>query len=134
MDGEVLRHTEQLLVQLAEPPGGDGRDDLRGGLRKPFLRGRRRSEAGLERLVHRPQLLGHLPEEPVRLRLRHSPFRGEPLCEYLAHGRVIGDLRRHQRLRVRRFLLVVAVSAIPDDVDDDVALEPPAEREREPDR
>ena len=53
----------------------------------------------------------------------------------LAHRRVRGDLLVHQRLRERRLVaLVVAVAAVADQVDEEVALEPRAVRERQPRR
>ena len=59
----------------------------------------------------------------------------EPRGELLADGRVRGDALRHQRLRVRRLvLLVVAEAPVADEVDDDVVAEAAAVREREPDR
>ena len=53
----------------------------------------------------------------------------------LAHGRLLLDLLGHERLRVRRLVaLVVALPAVADEVDDDVAAEPAPEGQREPDR
>ena len=53
----------------------------------------------------------------------------------LADGRLRGDLRDHQRLRVRGLvLLVVAEAAVADEVDDDVVAELLPVGEREPDR
>ena len=47
--------------------------------------------------------------------------------EQLAHGRVAGDLLVHQRLRERRLVaLVVAVAAVADQIDQEVAAEPRA--------
>ncbi len=62
-------------------------------------------------------------------------FGDELRGELLAHRRMLGDRSGEERLRVRGLvLLVVAVPAIADEVDDDVVAEPHAIREREPDR
>ena len=62
------------------------------------------------------------------------PFLDELLAVELAYRRVALDLVGHDRLRVRRFvLLVVAEPPVPDHVDDDVVAEARAESEREPD-
>ncbi len=85
--------------------------------------------------MRRAHRRGHLRVEPLGLLPGDDPPLLEPLRELLADGRVPEDARRHQRLRVRGLvLLVVAVPPIADEVDDDVVAEPPAEREREPDR
>ena len=58
----------------------------------------------------------------------------EPRAVELAHGRVVRDLLDHQRLGVRRLvLLVVAEAAVADEVDHDVVAEPAAVGEREAD-
>ncbi len=63
----------------------------------------------------------------------HDPLGGEGLRVLLANRRMIGDLRDHQRLRVRGLvLLVVAEAAIADEIDDDVAPELLPVRHREP--
>ena len=67
--------------------------------------------------------------------LRDDAFLDQPCGELLANGRVAGDLRGHQGLRVRRLvLLVVTVASISDQVDDDVALETAPECQRQPNR
>ena len=77
----------------------------------------------------------HVGDELVGLLLRDDALLDEPRRELLAHGRVLGDRRGHQRLRVRRLvLLVVTVAPVADEVDDDVVPEAAPEREREPDR
>ena len=58
----------------------------------------------------------------------------EPLRVELAHGRMLRDRGGEQRLRVRGLvLLVVAVAAVTDEIDDDVVPEAAPVREREPD-
>ena len=55
--------------------------------------------------------------------------------ELLAHGRLLRDPLRHERLRVRGLvLLVVAVPAVADEIDHDVLAEAVAVGERQPDR
>ena len=89
----------------------------------------------LQRLV-RPAQLGHdVVVELVRLLLREVALGDEVRGELLAHGRMLRDRGREQRLGVRGLvLLVVAVPAVADEVDDDVVAEAAAVREREPDR
>ena len=62
---------------------------------------------------------------------RDHAFLDELGGELLAHGRVLGDPLRHQRLGVCRLvLLVVAETTVADEIDDDVVAEAPPERER----
>ncbi len=59
----------------------------------------------------------------------------EARSELLAHGRMLRNGRREQRLSVRGLvLLVVAVPPVADEVDDDVVAEAATVGEREPDR
>ena len=75
----------------------------------------------------------HLLDESIRLLARDDPALDEPLRELRSHGRMASDARSHQRLRVRRLvLLVVSETPVADEVDDDVVAEAPPEREREP--
>ena len=135
---EALGDAQQLLVQLAQPLGGDRRDDGvagRGG-NAPLADGLRviAAEGLLQRLVRALQLRLHLGGELVRPLLRDDAALDELRRVLLAHGRVLGDRGREQRLRVRRLvLLVVAVAAVADEIDDDVVAEAPPVREREPD-
>ena len=72
--------------------------------------------------------------------VRHVPRSITPrstsvLRPELAHGRLRGDLPIHQRLGERRLVaFVVAVAAIADQIDQEVALELLAIRERQPRR
>ena len=74
-------------------------------------------------------------DQLLRVRLGDDPLLDQLLGELGAHRRLLRDLLRHQRLRVRRLvLLVVPEAAVADEVDDDVVPEPLAEGQREPDR
>ena len=73
------------------------------------------------------------PDQLLRLVLGQDAFLDELFRVQLAHGRVARDQLRHQRLRVRRLvLLVVAVPPVTDEIDHDVVAEARAERRREP--
>ncbi len=73
--------------------------------------------SGLHRLV----CLGH---HALGVLGGHDSFGHEPLGELCPDGRVMRNRLRHQRLRVRRLvLLVVAEAAVADEVDDDVVAE-----------
>ena len=77
----------------------------------------------------------HLSRERVGLLLRDHFLVDELLRVLLAHARLALDQRGHQRLRVRSLvLLVVAVPAVADEVDDDVGAEAAPEGEGEADR
>ena len=136
VDREVIRGTQELVVELAESARGNGRDDtVARGVRDPALDRARRAEGRLERLVRLFQLRCHGLEVGGGLLVRDDVVFDQLLRELLADGRMLGDLRGHQRLRVGGLvLLVVSVPAIADKVDHDVALEPATECEREPDR
>ena len=135
---EPVGGAQQLLVQLAQPVGGDGGvDGGAGRARQPVLD---RSDLGLDAegslqlLVRGLELRLHGADHRVRLLLGDDPFGDELRGVLLAHGRMRGDGGGEQRLRVRRLvLLVVPVPAVADEVDDDVVTEAPAVGEREPD-
>ena len=116
MHREVLRHAQQLLVERAEPVGGDGGDDgVTRGIRDPAVRRRRRAEGGLQGLVGLLQLARDGVDQRRRLGLRDDALLDELARELVAGRRMLGDLLRHQRLRVRGLvLLVVPVTAVAD--------------------
>ena len=75
--------------------------------------------------------LGH----HIDLRLLEDPFLHQSVSPDLPHRRMPADLLVHQRLRVRRLVaLVVAVPAVPDEVDDDVFRKCHVEVDRQLDR
>ena len=108
-------------------------DEPAGGVRVSSLCGsaiasRSRSCASAHRLVR----LGH---HPLGLLGRHLAFGNDALGELRPHRRVIRDRLRHERLRVRRFvLLVVTEAAVADEIDDHVVPEALAEGHRQPRR
>jgi hypothetical protein len=66
--------------------------------------------------------------------LAEHAFLDESAGVQLPHGRVAVDLMRHQRLGVRRLvLLVVTMAPVADEIDDDVVTEPATECHRQPD-
>ncbi len=135
MRREPVGDAQQLVVQRAQTLGVDGGDDLAARCRGHLPLDGAGAERLLQRLVRRLQLRRHVADEFVRLLVRHNSFAREPLGELLAHGRVLGDRRGEQRLRVRGLvLLVVAVPAVADEIDDDVVAEALAVRHREADR
>ena len=72
-------------------------------------------------------------EDGVGLGLCQHPFLDEPLDVLLARGRMSLDLRDHERLRVRRLVLLLVTEApVADEVDDDVVAELLPVGEREP--
>ncbi len=131
---EALRHLEQLLVQRLQLVRRDGGDDgpARVG-RDPSLPGRARlGDRGVQTLVGGAQLLLGLLEECLRLVLGEDAVCDELGGVELADGRLLGDLRDHERLGVGRLvLLVVAEAPVADEVDDHVVAEllPVGERE-----
>ena len=81
-------------------------------------------EGFLQPLVGLLQLRLDVARKCFRVGLGDRPLRDELRRVLLAHRRLLRDPRRHQRLGVGRLvLLVVAVPAIADEVDDDVVLE-----------
>ena len=79
-------------------------------------------------------LLGR-PHEALGVLLRDDAFGLEGLGVLREHTRLALDSRRHERLRVRRLvLLVVPEAPVSDQVDHDVGAEAPPERHGEPDR
>ena len=131
VDREALGHLEQLLVQRPDPLLGDRRLDL-GALGAVELAG---SERGRGRVLElagldlRPQLL-ELALERGELVLAFGldvlggdrALLDQALGVDLGDRRVLLDLGRLQRLRVGGLVgLVVAVAAVADQVDDDVA-------------
>ena len=139
MDVEVRRHGDQLLVELTQALGGHVRldlvlverwDDLVARLRRDVL-----PERLLQVIVGGAEALLHLLGKPLHLLARDDALCDESLGELREDGRVAGDRRSHQRLRVGGLvLLVVAEAAVADEVDDHVAAEPLAVGQREPDR
>ena len=139
VDGEFARHLDQLRVELAQPLGGHVGIDLvlPLGLRDDLvarLRRNRLPERLLELLVRRLQARLHGLGELVDLRVGDDAL-GDQLLGVLGEdGGMVGDPRRHQRLRVRGLvLLVVAEAPVAEEVDDDVAAEAAAVGECEPD-
>ena len=101
------------------------------GIRPSFV-GRGSANRRLQLLVRGAKLLLRLFEERVRLVLAEHAFRDELGGVEPADRRLRCDLRDHQRLRVRRLvLLVVPEAAVADEIDDDVVAEllPVGERE-----
>ena len=110
-----------------------------------FARGARRRRLGLrldevllglQRVQRRLQLV-HVAawSAPRRSPASTTPRSTSVLRPDLAHGRVRRDLLVHQRLRERRLVaFVVAVAAVADQVDQEVALELRAIGERQPRR
>jgi hypothetical protein len=136
MDRKVLRNAEKRLIEVAqEVRRNRSHDVVAGRIRDLSVGRRRRPERCFERVMRLSELGGHGPEELVGLLLRHYALDGQASRELLADGGMGGDLLGHQRLRVRGLvLLVVSVPAVPDEIDDDVAVEPPTEGERQADR
>ena len=126
---EAVGDAEQLLVERAEPVGGDGGHDLLAGRgRNVRVVGPRRrlgrAERLLERLVRGLELREDALLELGGLLLGDVAFGDELRRELLAHRRVLGDRGGEERLRVRGLvLLVVAVPPVADEVDDDVVAE-----------
>ena len=134
VDREALRDARQVRVQRLQPLERHGRlglaRDASGRRLRILLRRLRVPLDGLERLLERRLLLrDHLR----RLRVGDDAARDERVRPLLAHGRQRRDDLVHRRLRERRLVaLVVAVAAIPDEVDQRVALERRAIRRRQP--
>ena len=85
--------------------------------------------------MRRSKLGRDLFHERLRIVFCHDAFLDQTLRELTADGRMFRDLRCHQRLRVGGLvLLVVPVSAVAHEVDDDITLETPAVSECEADR
>ncbi len=131
---EALGHGQEALVQRLQAAERDGRLRLSGRSRRGNL-GRRLDEAllGIERVVHAL----HAVEPEVRERLRAPALddaaRFERPRPEIAHGRVLADLAIQHRLRERRLVaLVVAVAPVADEIDQHVAAELHAVRERQP--
>ena len=125
VEHESSRRRLQSVVDLPQPLERDGglcscRRAGRCGLRHRGLEvflGLQRRERLLE---HGVVLLDQRLDRVGRLRA----LRDERSRELLAHRRVRGDRLVHQRLRERRLVaLVVAVSAVADQIDQEVALE-----------
>ncbi len=83
----------------------------------------------------RAHLLLRLFGEALCLLRRHLARVDQTLRVERAHARLLRDALGHQRLGERRLVaLVVPVAAVADEVDHDVAPEPPPEGEPEPHR
>ena len=88
---------------------------------------RRLRERVLQPLVGFLELRLDLALERLGVRLRENTFGHQLVRVLVADGRLLGDPGRHQRLRVGGLvLLVVAVAAVADEIDDHVVLEPAA--------
>ncbi len=88
-----------------------------------------------ELLVRILQLLLDIVDDATRLRRIDDPLGRERGGVELAYRCMVLDPPRHQRLGVRRFvLLVVAEAPVADEVDDHVLAEALPERHRQPDR
>ena len=126
VDVEALRYLQELVAELEEPFGGDGRDDC--GARVRFRRGLRRWNRGRKArpqlVVGSPQRLEGLLEHALRF-VRCDDAVGDELLRIRhAHRGLLLDPLCLQRLGVRSFvLLVVTESAIADEVDDEVVAE-----------
>ena len=135
VDREAFGHGDQLAVERAEPFGGHGGHDLGrpGGRASPRGAGGSASSCFSRSCASRSSL-----ERPVDHRLRllggDDALLDETRRVLLARGRLLGDHRGLQRLRVGRLvLLVVAEAAVADQIDDDVVAEPLPVRQSEPD-
>jgi hypothetical protein len=85
--------------------------------------------------VRRAQRVHRLPEQRRSLLLGDHALVDERLGVRLAHGRLLLDLLRHERLRVRGLvLLVVTEASVADEIDDEVVPELLAVGESEPRR
>ena len=136
VDGETAGHPKQLLVQGQEPVCRDRRlDRLARARRRHRLRRRRRrfGDRRAQPVVRLAENRDELVADPIGL------FGGEDLLldqtgrVPRAHGRLRLDPLRHERLRVGGLvLLVVAVAAVPDEIDDEVVAELRAIGQREP--
>ncbi len=136
MDGEAVRHPRGHLGERTQrrlgDPGLDGRDGRPGPIGGRQVRRWRRAlrphlvERLLELAVEGVEGLLGLVEGDV------APT-DQNLGVQLAHRPLGLDALVHERLGVARVVpLVVAVPAVADEVDDDVLVEPLAERERQP--
>ena len=132
----MVGDAQELHVELAQLVGRHrGNDAVLAGEGDLVFVLARRPEGRLQRFVGLLELHVYIGDELVGLLGGHDSLVGEPPRELLPHGGMLCDLGNHQRLRVRSLvLLVVPEAAISHEVDDDVALEAAAEREREPDR
>ncbi len=93
------------------------------------------AERRLQPVVGRPQHVLHLGDEGLGLLVGENALVGELLLVQLANGWVSVDLLDHQRLGVRRLvLLVVTEAAVADEVDQHVLAEAAAVGERQPHR
>ena len=136
MDREALLHRHELAVERAQPFGIDGGDDVRrAGRRRAglFLCAARRVPRGGGRAL---RAAPPCVSASIRVRLLggHLPGGHRAARRTACRTRwLVGDRLGHERLRVRRLvLLVVAEAAVADEVDDDVVPEALAERHREP--
>ena len=136
VDGKVRRHCQERCVQLAQPLERDGRVRLRGRARRwrfglwlhEILFRAQRVVSGLH--LHRPRL-----EDRLGLVGRDDPALDEARRPDLPDRGVPADLLIHQGLGKRRFVaLIVAVSTVADEIDQEVALESLAVGEGQPRR
>ena len=137
MRGDAGRQHDDLAVELGElfarDAGLDRFAEIRVQMPGPVDR-ELVPEIGIEARDRRAflELLAIGVDQRLRVGFADHAFGGELLAVELARGRARADDLIHQRLRRGRLVgLVVAVAAIADEIDDDVALELLAEIERE---
>ena len=130
VDRERVRNGEELLVQHAQPVGGDSRDDRvarrRGanGIGRDSRRRRGGTDGLPQLLVRRPQRRRDLGDERLGLVGLDRALIDEPGGIDGPHRRLTLDSLDHQGLRVRRVvLLVVPEPPVADQVDHEVVAE-----------
>ncbi len=139
VDGEALGDAQQLLVEREEPLlGNRGHDPVSLGPGRPTgtgpAGGRALTDAVTETFVGLPQGCGDALHEGVGLLGRQHALVDQARRVALARRRLQLDLLHHQRLGVRRLvLLVVPEAAVAHEVDHEVVAELLAVGERQTD-
>ena len=138
MNGEALGRDEQRVVDLAQPLERHAGLRLAGRARPAPASGSAATKScfGLQRRVaSASSTVEVLLDQRVGQLVRHRALLDQRSRPELAHGRVRGDDLVHQRLRERRLVaFVVAVAAVADQVDQEVAAEARAVCPRQPRR